>query len=132
MEIPLRHKLNNSKASKQRTHRVHGRACACHAALPGLSIAIRSNHCFKKTLDQKIDQKMRKIEEWLIHAEPLMRQGLAEMAQIADAHPHVRKHFPAIPATTQSTPPPRRQPNQHPNKQAHPSINACVDGTPLP
>jgi hypothetical protein len=63
-------------------------------------MAICSNQCFKKTQDKQLDQKTRKIEEWRIHAEPLMQQGLAKMAQLADAHPDIRDCFPAITAPT--------------------------------
>jgi hypothetical protein len=93
-----RHKLDGNKVSKQHTHRAHGRARACYTALPGLSTAIRSNQCFKKTQDKQLDQETSKIEEWLIHAEPLIQQGLAKMAQLADAHPDIRDCFPAITA----------------------------------
>jgi hypothetical protein len=43
-----RHKLDQSKVSKQHTFRVHGRVRACYAALPDLPIAIRSHHYFTK------------------------------------------------------------------------------------
>jgi hypothetical protein len=91
-----RHKLDGNRVSKQHTHRVHGRARACYTALPDLSIAIRSNHYFQKTQDQQLDQETRKIEDWLIHAEPLIQQGLAEKEQLADALPDIRDYFPAL------------------------------------
>jgi hypothetical protein len=93
-----RHKLDKSKVSKQHTHRVHGRARACHTALPDLPIEIRSHHYFAKTIDKQIDQDTRKIEEWLAHAEPLVQQGIAKMAQTTSALPDIRDYFPAIPA----------------------------------
>jgi hypothetical protein len=85
-----RHELDGNKASKQR------RACACCTALPGLPIAICSNHCFQKTQNQQLDQETRKTEDWLIHAEPLTQQGLAKKEQLADALPDVRDCFPAL------------------------------------
>jgi hypothetical protein len=92
-----RHKLDKSKVSKQHTHRVHGRARACYTALPDSPIEIRSHHCFAKTIEKQIDQETRKIEEWLAHAEPLVQQGIADMALTTAALPDILDHFPAAP-----------------------------------
>ena len=91
-----RHKLDTSKVSKQHTHRVHGRARACYAALPDLPICTRSHHYFTKTLEAQLDTSTRKIEEWLAHAEPIIQQGRADLAQHALTHPDIRDYFPRI------------------------------------
>jgi hypothetical protein len=58
-----------------------------------------TSHCFAKTLDAQIDTITRKIEEWLVHAEPLDEQGRDETARDVDAHqPDIRDCFPAIAA----------------------------------
>jgi hypothetical protein len=92
-----RHKLDKNKVSKQHTHRVHGRARACYAALPEMPLAIRSHHYFT-TIEAQLDTGTRKIEEWLAHAEPLIQQGRAEMAQDIDTQHDIREYFLLIPA----------------------------------
>jgi hypothetical protein len=91
-----------------------------------------------KTIDQQIDQQTRKIEEWLVHAEPLAQQGIAEMAQTTVALPDIRDYFPAIPAipaAPQAATPIHTTSCQNPNpnyQQTQPSIDTSTDGMPLP
>ena len=92
-----RHKLDTDNVSKQHTFRVHGRARACYAALPDMPLAIRSHHYFT-TIEAQLDTGTRKIEEWLAHAEPLIQQGRADMAQEADTQPDIRAYFQRLPA----------------------------------
>jgi hypothetical protein len=78
----------------QHTNRVHARTRAVYAVLDQLPAEIRSSHYFDESLATQIGHDTWNIEIWLAHAEPLVRQGLAEAAQaIATGHQDIRAYF---------------------------------------
>jgi hypothetical protein len=95
-----RHELDEDRVSKQHAHRVQARTRAVYAVYDQLPAEIRCSRHFAKTLVLQLDQKIKPLETWLAHVEPLVQQGLAETAQAtATGHQDIRDYFPNVPTT---------------------------------
>jgi hypothetical protein len=92
-----RHELDIHRVSQQHTAKVHARVRAAYGAIERLPATIRNSHYFAQTMDTKLAQTTRELDLWLAHAEPIIQQGLAEVAQtIAAGHFDIREYFPTL------------------------------------
>ena len=84
----------------QRTHRVQARTRAVYATLDQLPAATRNSQYFDATLEHQLTQPTRSLETWLAYTEPLVHQGLVEIAQtLATGHLDIRDYFRPITPT---------------------------------
>jgi hypothetical protein len=93
LRCDTRHALDTDRVSCQHKHRVLARVRACYANLDRLPATTRA--WFQHPLEALLhDNKIRQLEVWLAHAEPLVTQGLAEDAQaVATGHLDIRSYF---------------------------------------
>jgi hypothetical protein len=102
-----RHEVDTDRISRQHKYRVQARVRVCYTQIDQLPADTRAWFPHN-ILEAKLhDNKMYQLEVWwLAHADPLVKQGLAEapaQAAVATGHLRFRHFFPAISAGTDTT-----------------------------